>query len=357
MEYVDGCTLEQRLAERGRLPLAGALEVFRRVAAAIAAAHACDLLHCDIKPANILISTAGEVKLTDFTLARRLADGAFRGLAGGSVDSAAPEQLRGEAAGPRTDVYGLGALLRRMIDPEEGSPEMERVLRAIERATAFDPAERFARVEDLLEALPAGGPAITRVAPLSRTRDLTRVAPGMPRERAAIRRWPLAALGALCAACLVACGALFSHFTVSAAPTRITVPDLVATQSQSAQIVVRSFALRYRLVPAYSPTVPSGIVISQQPGPGSQIPSRGTVTLVVSQGPQPVAVPPLQRLSRDVAVRELQRLGLRAVVQTQDDISDDAGIVLDQQPSPGTLRVPGSVVTITVSTKPWWWIF
>jgi serine/threonine-protein kinase len=358
MEYVDGCNLEQWLRERGPLPLEQGLEVLRQVAAAIAEAHARGMLHCDLKPANVLISTCGEVKLTDFTLAHRLRNGAFDGPLGASLESAAPEQLSGQDVSPRTDVYALGALLRRMIGRDDvASAEGKQVTEGIERATALEPEERFASVEELLAALPPAGPGLTLLVTRSRLPDLTRVATeaAQPAARARISRW---SLGVACAALLIALASLLTHFSVSASPTKVTVPDLVATQSQSAQLVVRSLALRYRTVQRYSSTVPSGTVISQSPGAGSQLAARGTVTLIVSAGPKPVAVPNLSGMSKGAAIATVQRLGLRVSLRTQDDISHDSGTVLDQAPPAGALRVPGKdVVTITVSTKPWWWIF
>jgi len=363
MEYVDGCNLEQWLAERGSLPLEQALRIFQQVAGAIVEAHAQGLLHCDLKPANVLISTSGEVKLTDFTLARRLTNGSFDGPIGGSMEYAAPEQLSGTGVSPRTDVYGLGALLDRMIGhPDGASPQVKQVMAVIQQATAVDPAERFARVEDLLAALPledVGVAGLTQLATLSRTANLTRVAPAAARAPTAISRfrWPL---GVVCAALLLAIGALFTHLTVAAspAPTRVTVPDLVATQSQSAQLVVRSLALRFQIVHAYSSTAPVGMIISQFPTAGTQVAPRGMVQLVVSEGPKPVAIPDLGGLSKEAATRSLQHLGLRVVLQTKNSISHDSGTVLDQSPLPGSQGIPGKTsVIVTVSTKPWWWIF
>jgi serine/threonine-protein kinase len=109
MEYVNGCSLDRWLVERGPLGLGAALEVFRQVAEAVMQAHRQRMLHCDLKPANVLVSTSGQVKLTDFTLARRLREGRFDGPTGGSARYAAPEQLSGAAVSPRTDVYGPGA--------------------------------------------------------------------------------------------------------------------------------------------------------------------------------------------------------------------------------------------------------
>ncbi|HEX6507709.1 MAG TPA: PASTA domain-containing protein, partial [Chloroflexota bacterium] len=147
---------------------------------------------------------------------------------------------------------------------------------------------------------------------------------------------------------------IFSRFPASAAPARVTLPDLVATQSQSAQLVARSLQLRYRAHLVYSSTVPAGIVLDQWPRPNSQIEKSGVVTVDVSKGPAPVALPDLGGMQADAAAALLSRLGFHVVIQTQDTISPAAGTVIGQAPDPHVLRVPGATITLTVSHKPWW---
>jgi beta-lactam-binding protein with PASTA domain len=68
-------------------------------------------------------------------------------------------------------------------------------------------------------------------------------------------------------------------------------------------------------------------------------------------------VPALQGLSQSDAIARLRQLGFRVQVSTMDDILDSPGQVRGQTPDPGTVRLPGTVVSITVSVKPWWWVF
>lgn len=355
MEYVDGCSLESLLQERGRLPLQRALAIFGAVASAVRAAHARGVLHCDLKPANVLLATSGEVKLSDFTLAHRLLDGSYAGTAGGSPSYAAPEQLRGEALDPRCDIYGLGALLQRMVEPADlALPEGRTVVAALDRALAYDPADRFALVDDFLAALPGEEGETTRLAPSSITANLTRVAPGSSQPEAPRRRWPLAAIPA---ALVLLAAALYTHPPVQASPSQVAVPDVVSTQSITAERVLHSVGLRYRVTSAYSSTVSQGLVMLQQPRTGSRVEPRGIVRLVVSKGPQPVPVPNLQGLSQDAATVLLKRAGLQVSIQTSDTITGPTGVVVGQDPNAAAQRLPGATVIITVSTHPWWWIF
>ncbi|MEA2271689.1 MAG: hypothetical protein QOI98_397, partial [Solirubrobacteraceae bacterium] len=117
MRFVEGTDLRQLLAQEGRLEPARAAAIVDAVAQALDAAHAHGLVHRDVKPANILISTAGErdhVYLSDFGLSRHIeGSGGLTGTGAflGTIDYVAPEQARGERVDARTDVYSLGCVL------------------------------------------------------------------------------------------------------------------------------------------------------------------------------------------------------------------------------------------------------
>jgi len=111
MEYVPGACLETRLRLHGRMPEAQIVATARQIAAGLAAAHAKRIVHCDIKPANVLLEAeTGRVKLTDFGLARVTSDGTH-GTGTGTPFFMAPEVIRGEPATPLSDLFGLGGVL------------------------------------------------------------------------------------------------------------------------------------------------------------------------------------------------------------------------------------------------------
>lgn len=115
MEFVDGPTLADRLAS-GPLPEPEAIRIADEVAAALEAAHAQGLVHCDIKPANLLLDPGGRVKVADFGIARAVdSTQTTTGQVYGSVPYLAPERARGEAAGPSSDLYALGCVLHEMV--------------------------------------------------------------------------------------------------------------------------------------------------------------------------------------------------------------------------------------------------
>ena len=113
MRYVEGLDLANLLAREQLLDPERAVRIIAQVAAALDAAHARGLVHRDVKPANVLIGAEEHVYLTDFGLTKHASQDALTktGLFVGSVDYAAPEQIRGEQMDARTDVYSLGCVL------------------------------------------------------------------------------------------------------------------------------------------------------------------------------------------------------------------------------------------------------
>ncbi|MEJ3655317.1 ABC transporter substrate-binding protein [Actinomycetes bacterium KLBMP 9759] len=121
LEYVPSRSLDHVLVEDGTLDPFTAARVGRAVAAALAAAHAVGIVHRDVKPANVLLGDSGEVKLTDFGIARIVGDASLVSAEGmvGTPAYFAPEVARGGAASAASDMFGLGATLYKAV---EGAP-------------------------------------------------------------------------------------------------------------------------------------------------------------------------------------------------------------------------------------------
>lgn len=118
MEFILGETLQQRLDRTGPLDVPEVLRIGRQVAEGLAAAHATDLIHRDIKPGNVLLEGGTQkVKLTDFGLARAADDASLSqsGLIAGTPMFMAPEQALGETLDQRADLFSLGSVLYTMV--------------------------------------------------------------------------------------------------------------------------------------------------------------------------------------------------------------------------------------------------
>tara|TARA_R110000823_G_scaffold91174_6_gene201158 strand:+ start:800 stop:2233 length:1434 start_codon:yes stop_codon:yes gene_type:complete len=130
MEYVPGCSLRE-LLDAVRPTLASSLTVAVDVAGALAIARQNRVLHCDLKPANVLIAENGHAKLTDFGISRPTADG--RLARPGSPSAMSPEQYTGEPMDARSDLFSLGALMYHMLSGvhpymHDGSLDVARLL-------------------------------------------------------------------------------------------------------------------------------------------------------------------------------------------------------------------------------------
>jgi class 3 adenylate cyclase len=176
---IQGRTLEQLLGPP--VPPAAAILLARQVAAALAFAHANNVVHRDVKPANIMVGARGEVTLTDFGVAR-LRDAPSLTMPGVQVGTPfymAPEQILGRRADARSDLYALGVVLHQMLSgaPPYPGQDTETVFhghihqpppplpdscpewlrRVVRKALEKDPAARFASAEVMMQALDSGG--------------------------------------------------------------------------------------------------------------------------------------------------------------------------------------------------------
>jgi len=118
MEYIRGATVAQFIKRLGRLEVGQALRVTRHAAQALADAHQKGIVHRDIKPANLMVDQIGRVKVMDFGLAKQMDTTQVisgDGFTVGTPYYMAPEQIEGDQAGPRSDLYSLGVTLFEML--------------------------------------------------------------------------------------------------------------------------------------------------------------------------------------------------------------------------------------------------
>ena len=204
MELLDGETLAQRIARCGHFDVGAAQRVLRQVALGLAAVHRAGVVHGDLKSENIFLERGRDgvarVVIIDFGLARSLLPGAHRPPpraareVAGTVAYMAPEQLQGAEATPASDIYGLGVVVFQMVTGQlpfqlaptaeatqaalaariAGPPPLPSAIRRelgpawdqlVARCLARDPAERFARAEQLLCALHGMPRQLPRPAP------------------------------------------------------------------------------------------------------------------------------------------------------------------------------------------------
>ncbi|ODR08665.1 protein kinase domain-containing protein [Mycobacterium shimoidei] len=180
MELIEGGTLRELLAERGPMPPHAVAAVLRPVLGGLAAAHRAGLVHRDVKPENVLISDDGDVKIADFGLVRAVAAAGITSASVilGTAAYLSPEQVRDGSATFRSDVYAVGIMAYELLTgrpPFSGDSALSVAYQRLEtdvgapgdvidgvppqfdefvaRATARDPADRFADAEQMQDAL------------------------------------------------------------------------------------------------------------------------------------------------------------------------------------------------------------
>jgi len=189
MQFVDGDDLASLIKREGRLPVPRVLAIFGEICKGLAAAHEQGVVHRDLKPQNIMLDAAGTAYVTDFGIAKSLAGTGMTEMGAilGTPSYMSPEQVRGEPAGPRSDIYALGVILYEMATgqvPFTGdsvyevmmrrlshkpkpaatlNPELPVFLQKImERCMATDPAARYPSADAILADL-SGGTSSTNV--------------------------------------------------------------------------------------------------------------------------------------------------------------------------------------------------
>ena len=157
MEYVQGSTLKKKIQDEGPLDLLTAVGIAKDIAQGLTHAHANNIVHCDIKPHNILMTDDGHAKITDFGIARAVTESTltYGGSVIGSVHYFSPEQARGGAITPKSDVYSLGVVLYEMLTnrlPFTGDNPVQIAMKHVEEEP-ISPGRYRPQIPPMLEAI------------------------------------------------------------------------------------------------------------------------------------------------------------------------------------------------------------
>ena len=287
MELVPGRTLREILVERGPLPAAEALDLAAQVADALDEAHRHNIVHCDIKPQNVIVTPAGAAKLVDFGIARAAsvtsnpADHEIRG----SAAYVSPEQVSQGRVDGRSDVYSLGAVLYEMLT---GRPPFQgqNVAAIISQRLVVDPPSPRSLV-------PSISPQLEGVLLAALARDPARRCPSAGTFRDALRE---AARVELAAAQAQTVRVLPRPFCGWAWPPRSDASRARAAKLAGlGALAAILLAVAILAVALVAPFKSSGVGPATTPGPTSAPRTPTTVqaapTAAPTPGPQPTAQP------------------------------------------------------------------
>ena len=342
MEIVEGEDLKTLIRRNGPLPVAQALNLTRQISAGVGHAHRAGIVHCDLKPQNILVTQKGETKVADFGIARafRREDGTAQqqdDVVWGSPHYISPEQVRGEHPTPASDVYSIGVIMYEMLtgvppfhDPDPAvlamkhlreepvplrslNPRVPPGLEAlVRRALAKNPADRFQNADQLAIAINA-----YMQQGESHTRPQDAIAPAVIDS---LRTPPPP--------------------TVAAAISEPISHTQPVTVSEGLDFML--WALIGVAAIAVIGLIPLWIFVYQNYTQPASIPTThvATVTPTSAVAEAVVSVPNLTGLSAPDAQRLAEDLGLHVEVLGEQESTDARpGAILEQTPGPGN-RVP-----------------
>ena len=372
LEYVDGKTLKDVIAERGKIEQEEAVHYALGILAALSHAHQRGIVHRDVKSQNVMVTRSGQVKISDFGIAG-MADTKTLTTDGnvmGSVHYFSPEQAKGMKATSASDLYSLGIILYEMLSghvPFEGETsvsvammhlmetpkpieEEADVCRAVElivkKALEKQPRDRYqnaeAMIRDLRRALRHPDGEFMRVRP-PRKPPKRPSGTQHPGHKEKIQRAAMIAAALVVVVIALAGVSLYRNVFLY---TRM--PDLTGVDAATAERMVATAGLTAQLDQAYS-DVMEGYVCAQIPAANDKISRGETVFVTISRGSDKVAVQRYIGMTQEEAIAALAAQGFVAGDVLAAPSEQLRGTVIAQTPEAGTNLQIGSRVDLTVS--------
>ena len=379
MEFLTGRTLKDIVTSEAPLPQERVIDVGTQILQAAGFAHRNGVVHRDFKPHNVIVDDGGNVKVTDFGIARAGASEMTEtGSIMGTAQYLSPEQAQGQEVTARSDVYSIGVMLYELLTgklPFEGDsavaialkhmqeppPPMNREGLRIEPnleavvlgALAKEPAARWQSAGDFAAALEACRPYVEAFLAgdgVGQDTAIFAAVPTPPPDAAAARdkprRWPAIALALLVLALVALMTWVFTR------PEQIDVPKVTGMQLSEARDRLDRAGFENVEVERERSLATLDQVLRQDPDPGEQAARADAITLVVSSGPGEVTVPSVSGLTRAQAVRVLRREDLRVNPTDRASATVDEGLAIGTSPRDGATVQRRSNVRLFVSSGP-----
>jgi beta-lactam-binding protein with PASTA domain/predicted Ser/Thr protein kinase len=398
MEYVDGVTLRDIVHTEGPLPPRRAIEIIADACQALNFSHQNGIIHRDVKPANIMISTTNAVKVMDFGIARAIADSSSVTQTSAVIGTAqylSPEQARGDPVDARSDVYSLGCVLYEILTGEppftgdspvsvayqhvredpippserhEGiSPDLDAV---VLKALAKNPENRYQTAAEMRADLvrvhngePPEAPKVLTGAERNSMFTSTANVGGprtdpLPRQQlddtdrdrgGSVGRWVVAV--AVLAVLTVVVVIAFNSFGGN---TRdIQVPDVRGQVSADAIAALQNRGFKTRTQQQPDSTIPPDHVINTDPGANASVGAGDVITINVSTGPEQREVPDVSSMSYADAVTKLKAAGFTKFKQANSPSTPELlGKVIGTNPPANQTSAITNVITVIVGSGP-----
>ena len=403
MEHVDGEDLKTLIRRMEKLGVDQAVDIALQIAAGVGHAHKMGIIHCDIKPHNVLITKEGVAKVTDFGIARALSESGLTDpdMIWGSPLYFSPEQAAGERPIPASDVYSIGVTLFEMLtgkppfhaekptalalmhmreEPPPPSsfnpqvpPQLEWIVRKI---LAKEPSARYRTAEQLavvLQEYKIHGEQVTGYYPIpddsaagvggptGGASDPPAAPPTGPAETD-WRTWVLGAVAVIAVVGLIPLWALVyragtrpngsnglpSFATSTPTAAMVVVPDVQGRHWEDARADIEAVGLFYTLEEDAGANAPEGTIVRQDPAADETVPVDSDIILYVSGPTEMVQVPGVVDVPIETARNWLELSRFQTAVANPVWGTRPISTVIAQQPERGTQAPAGSVVTLTI---------
>lgn len=398
MEYVRGETLKDYIEKHGHLPINTSIQITFDIGEALENAHKNGIVHCDIKPHNILVTETGRIKVADFGIARAVnssVNSKDEHAVLGSVHYFSPEQASGGPVDERTDIYSLGVVMYEMMTgvvPFEGDTAISvalqhvqddiplptkynrRIPRLVEqcilKAMAKNPDDRFQSIAEMMSELRLSQGFVNTnkgAMPIIKNNFSTQKIPALKaieeEKKKNIFSRMLDSISShskksiiigMLGVFIIAFMWAFFSFGNFWSTQDITVPDVTGKQVEIAKEILSKENLNVSVNEIESDEVPVGEVIAQTPSGGAVVKENRTIYLTVSKGSKgsEVLMPDLRDLTLDEAKKKLSEIGLTiGSVHYAESEKYENGKIISQSPASPRKVSKGSSVDVIICRK------
>ncbi len=404
MEYVDGRLLQEIIAE-GPVAPSEAVRIIQQVLTALEYSHRAGVVHRDIKPGNIMITSSGQVKVMDFGIARAISESsatiAETSAIVGTAQYFSPEQARGESVDARTDLYSTGVVLFELLTgrppfrgenpvavayqhvnqnpvaPSAVNPVIPPSLDSVVlRALAKDRNARFQTASEFQQGVETAGQGTISAPRQAPVRDFDAALFGVNPEatagsdatfrqlavdedsrlsRTQSRPPVLWIWGGIVFMVAIIAAVLIWTLNLTPAPIAaglsVSVPDVTELTWEEGEFVLTDEELVADRYSETSDTIPAGLIIRTDPEAGINVGKGQVIKVYVSTGKTAVAIPRLDGLTLEAAQAALAERGfIEGSITMEDSATIRANVVISTTPAGGTSGVEGDVVDLVVST-------
>lgn len=412
MEYIEGFTLKDYIQQKGKLTVHETIHIMEQITSAIQHAHENHIIHRDIKPHNILIDTRGVAKVTDFGIARAMSEATITHTNSilGSVHYLSPEQARGGHVTYKSDIYSLGIVMYEMLAgevPFKGDTAVSVAIQHLQsqlpyirdkdptipqsveniiiKAAAKDPINRYGSAREMLEDLytaldPTRAdekriildeemddektksiPIVTdrfqevdeNTKVVSKTEDSSKKKNNAQKGKKKSKKFWLLVSGAVILFFIGAMWIAFSLIPRLLHVDEVTIPDdLIGRPFEEVEEILLDLELEVEEERRFDDEIEEEHVISHHPKSGDTVKVGTVVTVVVSDGVEPIEMEDVVGKSYEQAMRILSDFE-SIEVEYRETTDHEEDIVLEQYPEAGELVIPSETsVTLTVSERP-----